>query len=1150
MATTPTITGPDGVERTLLRFSTTLQSRFFTGTIGADTVDVEVSIRGGGFTNDADLVVFEGTIWTVPNPAAFPDGLDLLPGRNSIQVRSVDASGSVSAPAEAVVTLVQEADIGIVAAPPTNISVTQLDGKIRIDVEGLDDEGFQGFNFYASIDEGGGNSGYRRINLETVSEGTTTEELSPISTIETDSGVVVDINGDPVADPLFFRVTGQQEDEDLTVIQLDLNERVAIAETVREIRTTITIESVREIQTFGFDHNRLAGPNSDPATISNSTFAALSAEELLYYVVTAVFFDALANVEFESSFSQEVVAQPLRITATLGSFPTVSRQALVRDFITSVFRSNPQIRVEEGATLRETVIDPHSSETERLRFILDFLHRARSPTQLLTIDDPTGSGTSISVTTSAYKQALKKAFLLTNNADVQALIDSAIESYASNFGVFRRPGRSAQGEVTFFTRSRPTRTLQFPLGTVVAGGSRTYRTTRAASIPLNQIASFFDPVSGRFQVTVPVKAATVGSAGNVGAGQVRSISSAVSGVSVTNSAAMFGGQDQETNHQLVERARNRLASVDAGTARGYLQTAADVPGVVKANVVQAGHPLMQRDLDEDGVHRGGKVDVWVIGENVATVTDSFAFTFEIAQDVQFVLVSTPADLEFRAIDPNLSSENPIVEMLDFPEAGYEFRNASTGQVFDLTGVTITSFDTIRLSADVVQPPVDLTDVVLGSYRRRVGTVFVFPRQPVSEVTAVTGVVSGVLPATSFALHHPDPPLEKGRSSLAGDFLEIVPFEDTDGNMVPSGELITVEDESHVLIGEFPEFVDSLGAVFLTIVVTNEDGTITYKGPNDPSGDPDYTIILGDQTTALSIKRIEGGDIASGQTVLISYSHDENFTVTYLTNLVISVTQDAIEVRRHATADVIVKEAVPVPLELQATIVLNKGKDQSDVDPALRTNIENFLTNLRLGDPSRQSDIINIIENTSGVSYVVVPITKMVRGEGSQVVREDLTTDLAAEIVLLVELSTESVLVWLIKEKLDAATTNGGGSTTEFRGVVQDDVFLDLLGANALLTSLGIVAGRTYIIGAEGASIPGYSDDVTLGSLSSEQKLQTRKDLTGNRVLVSTPPSDSPVNHNYAVTYIVGADSGAKDINPGDAEYLVVGNFLFTYDQEQ
>ena len=171
------------------------------------------------------------------------------------------------------------------------------------------------------------------------------------------------------------------------------------------------------------------------------------------------------------------------------------------------------------------------------------------------------------------------------------------------------------------------------------------------------------------------------------------------------------------------------------------------------------------------------------------------------------------------------------------------------------------------------------------------------------------------------------------------------------------------------------------------MVTSEDGLITYAGPNDPSGAPDYQITLGTQTTAVSLIRSETSTIPNGATVLISYQHDENFTVTYTTNLIVSLTQDAVDANKHATADVIVKEAIPAPLDIEATVILIRGRDSGTVDTTLRTNLSNFFSNLRLGDAVRQSDIIDVIERTSGVSYVLVPLTKMVRAEGGTVVRE-------------------------------------------------------------------------------------------------------------------------------------------------------------------
>jgi hypothetical protein len=1034
-----------------------------------------------------------------------------------------------------------------VAVVPTNVQVTQKNAEVYLQAETESTVGFRGMNFYASIHAGGGSTGYSRVNLNLISTGAVDQETATIGTLDLDADVAVDGDDVPLADPQYFRLIGRQEDENNLLLQNDLDTRYVIPETARKIRFTGDLVSVRDFTVYSFSHVRSGGPNSSPPTVSNGSFASLPAEQPLYYVVTSVFYDSTNNVEYESSYSQEVVANPLTITDALGAFPTVTRQGIVQDFIQSVFRSNPQVKVEPGSVLRDTVIDPFSSESERVRFVLDFLYRSRTPTLLLQIDDPSGSGTSISVSQSAYKQGLKQAFYLTSDTAVQALIDGAFDTYASNFAVRRRSGVQSQGEVLFFTLRRPTSTINIPLGTLVTGGSVQFATTRAVQISFSQIASYYDPISGRYQISAPVRAIVAGANGNLAAGQIRQLSTALpGGVSVTNSAAMFGGKGSESNLDLVTRVQNKIASVDSGTARGYLQTAADVPGVVRANVVSAGDPLMMRDLDSSGVHRGGKVDIWVQGtENIATITDTFAFSYTISQDIQFEIVGDASNLVFRAVDPTLSEENPIVQMLDDAEAGYEFRNASTGEVFDLAGVVVSSYDTITLDTDLLQPPVTLSDVVLGSYRKRIGNSFVLPRQPVASIISVTGTVAGTLSPSNYTLVHPLSPLYLGRSTLAGDELLI--------SSGASGEMIQVSNESHVLVGLYPEYLDNLGANFLSISVYSADGLTRYKGPNDSSGNPDYEVSIGTQTVAVSITRVETGDIPSGATVLINYEHDENFTVVYETNLIVSLTQNAVDAKKHVTADVLVKEGVEVPIDIAATVILKKGRDKVIVDQALRTNFANFYSGLRLDDPIRQSDVISIIENTSGVSYVVVPLSKQVRQEGSTVVEESISTDTAAESVLLTSLSTSQASVYILINELTAATIDGGGSSGDFKSVSQNDIALSLLDPAASLSSLGLGVGRAYIVGDEGKTISGYTDDATLiaqGYVTTEAILARRIALTQNRVLVSLVVGTSPTDNKYTITYVVGNDSGAKDIDPGAAEYVVEGELLFTYDEER
>lgn len=1178
MASTPKVFAPDGVLREEFIFSTTLSSRFFFGTIDSDTVDMQISIRGGPFVTNPDLIVFEGTDFTVPNPSVSPDGLDLVPGVNIIEIRSISTSGAVSTPARIEVTLIQDSDVGFIPTPPTNITVERLNNAVDIQVEKEDDDRIQGFNFFASRTSGGGVDGYRRINLNLVTDTFTVEETATLAAFDQDSAIATNPDGTPAADPLFLQLEETQtkggdiienlEDVTLTedeaaaitfdkqenLLKTDYVRRFEIPETVETVRTSVSVESVVVKEFISFKHSRTAGTASQPPTVAIGEFTATPITEPLYYVITAVAFDADTQTETESAFSVEVFGNPVTVTLNLGAFPVVSESDIRVNTINGILRTNPQVALQPGAVIRDTVVDPAAAESQRVRFIVDFLHRAQSFDTLIQIDGVDENGDPVAVQNSAYKQALQRAFGNISAEQTQAVIDAAFEQLASENGITRRPGIRARGLVTFFTQSRPTSTIPIPAGSRVAAGGTIFVTTTATSIPLEDAASFFNPTTGLFSIDVPIQAQEPGVGGVVATGQIRTVIDTVPGLQVINPGATFGGRDIETNLQLAVRGKNALASVDSGTEAGYRQTIADVPGIEQAIVVTPGNELMQRDFDADAQkHVGGKVDIYTRGEALATVTDTFAFTFETANNVQFVLIGNPSTLTFQSQDTTLSTENPIAEMLDFPNAGLGLRNASSGADFNLSGVEIVDFRTIRLNTGVVQPNVEFGDVVLGDYRYVVSKKFVLPRQPVRDVLSVTGAASGELDRDNFRVFFPDDPLVEGRSTEAQTFVQI---DQVDGT--PTGQFITVTGEEHVVIGQFDEPVNNLGANLLTVAVFNEDRTVEYRGPFDPSGVSDYTIIPGSQTTPLAIRRVEGGSILSGERLSIDYAHDENFVVEYTINLAVTTAQDVINENKHATADVLAKETIPVPVDITATIVKTRGFQTSAVDRGVRTNLASFFAGLSLGESIRQSDIVAEIERTDGVSFVEVPLTKLARSAGACVIRESLTTDQNSDITFIpgnspTPISTDTVLVWLINDELNSSTDNGGGPVTEFRNVTQDDSVLNLQIVEPL--ALGEAPNQAFIIGDDGLVIPGFTDDATLLSefptATDEEIAAVRQERTQNRVMISLPVGDSPTAHSYTVTYVVSeTNEGVKNLNAFDVEFFTTGAFNFTFDEDR
>jgi len=436
MANYPEFLGPDGVLRQQYILSTTLSCRFFTGTMPADTADMQVSIRGVPFTSDPDYITFEGITFTVPNPSAFPEGLQLFPGSNEIKVRSILSNGTTTQEAVMDGTLVLEADVESALDAPSGIFVERLDSTVRVTVEGLaNDNTVVGYHFYASSQPGGGSVGYFRINPQMLITGTTVEQFDSLAALEVDTEIILDSGGNHAADPLYLRVKGTQEDRIRTLLGTSFDERLEVPETTERLRIGTTVQTIRQVLQFSFEHDRQGSLETVHPCLPHSALSTIPETDPLYYVATAVYL--IDDVEVESHFSPEVLAAPLRITPAVGSFPQVSRQALMEEMVTSIYRSNPAVRVDPGSALRDTVLDPFTTEADRVRFIMDFLHNATSFATLLLIDDPTLSGESIAVKQSSYKVALKQAFYLRTDTAVQTIIDNAFDKLASNYGIIR-----------------------------------------------------------------------------------------------------------------------------------------------------------------------------------------------------------------------------------------------------------------------------------------------------------------------------------------------------------------------------------------------------------------------------------------------------------------------------------------------------------------------------------------------------------------------------------------------------------------------------------------------------------------------------------------------------------------------------------------
>jgi Baseplate J-like protein len=1146
MAQTPTIKLPEGEGFVTNLVATTNRDSFsLEGVTAPDTADLQVSVNGSAFASDPSLVRFDLTSFVVPNPDNYPEGLPLDPGLNTILVRAIDIVGGVSGSASAVLTRVRGSDVLSVDAP-TAVRVRRKRNSVRIlaakpptlrSSEGAPlPSTFRGFNVYASSTPAGA-TGYVKVNESLViGNGTDYEEdIFPVASERTTW-----LNENP--DQVRVRVTDLDGFGRETGVRLDVRYDVGAFQDNLRFQSTFEAVALREFLSFTHTRSNTSGE------INADQFASIPAEDPLYYVVTAVHFDVDSNVEIESPYSQEVVGAPLVIDTTIRDLQGRGAFTITVDFLRAIGRIDGEISLIPGSVTRDIRVDPFASEAERLWFLLDFVHRSQSFLTLLQVDDPNGDGVSDPVATSAYKQALKAALGLADDGAVQTLLDGAFDKLAANANVRRLPGRPAVGQAVFFTTTRPAFDRTVPTGAFVTTEADTslgipavrFRVGGTYVLPAASADAYYNASTRRYELTVDIVAETIGSAGNRPAGQIKS-ATGVNGLSVINTESTIFGSDRESNADLASRAMLAFVSVDAGTEGGYAATTAGQVGVLKAKIVKSGDPLMMRDYDPvRRKHIGGKVDIYVQGLRERQVTETFAFVFDIARDVTCQIVDLPT-LTLRVLDSRVTPDTPLIEILDNVGQGLGVRNVTQGLDYDLTGVQVLDYQTFRLNPALPGQPVTGADDVLSvDYRFRATNRFVLSTQPVRRVTSVVGEVSGALtPGAGYQLFKTDDPLVEGESTIAKDYVLV-----TQSNGLPSGETIPVNDERHVLVGFSEEPLLSVGINTRTIRVFRADRAVEYAGPG--SSAPDFDVLDGTPTTPARLVRTSTSTIPNGATVSVDYVHDENFAVSYVVNDLLQELQRTVNVKRHITADVLIKQDVRNSVDLETTIQLKPGAVRERVDPDVRSAVSLELNKKLIGQGIAQSDLIRPIDATEGVDYLVVPFARMAYADGSRRLRESVISAFVA----LPSLGLGGNAAYVLASPLKFPTVSGGGLETEHRGVFQDDEALTLVGSIDVLAS---APRQAYILGPEGASIAGYSDTATLvseGFLDPEDQATERVRRTANRVFVSLPtdgdPLDTPLSHLYAVSYVVRGDKGSKDIAAAGVESLDLGSFTVTY----
>jgi uncharacterized phage protein gp47/JayE len=552
----------------------------------------------------------------------------------------------------------------MIPSPPTGITVVAYSNKVEIRWVKNPETDVQGYNVYNSTTSGGGFSGYVKLNN---------------SLIETYSEIRKDV----------------------------INKQETVEET-STTKTTTIVEQFVDTYIYEYIHQNITEKTKQ------------------YYIITAV--NSLGE---ESVLSIEVEATPLTIPTEVFETPIRTQNDISLDYITELLEREPNLDVKPGTIIRQLHVDPNSREMSWAFIREDFAMRSQSFLNLRALDDADQDGVSDSVSSSTYKTQLKQAYFFDTDAEVQELIDDSFDALASNYGEARQGAIKSSTNAVFYTTIVPTTDITVPLSEIVSTiPTETqiaiqFITLSSRTMEVSRIEEYYNPISQRYELSIPIQAVEPGLSGNVNANTI--VNTNIAGLSVTNPESAFGGEDEESNSDLADRVQLSFVGLDVGTAYGYKRTCTEIPNVRDVIVVAAGDSLMQRDYDETRKkHVYGKVDIYIRGGENAQTEEQVGFLYKQLVNETFTIIDA-SDMLIQTNNVLVTSTTPIYEVTSI-------RNISVGENYDLlgnwmvakNGTTLLKGSQINIDLTsgelTFSSPLEVADVITAWYQYKVTVI--------------------------------------------------------------------------------------------------------------------------------------------------------------------------------------------------------------------------------------------------------------------------------------------------------------------------------------------------------------------------------------------------------------------------------------------
>lgn len=584
-----------------------------------------------------------------------------------------------------------------------------------------------------------------------------------------------------------------------------------------------------------------------------------------------------------------------------------SLSEIAYSMIANIHDKLPEVDTKEGTFVRDVFVDPTSKEINDLYV------------QIKSVD-------------------LAQSILTASGNDLDRL--------AGNYFVKRKPATPSMGTIRFYLGTKqPQNDIFIPIGTscyTQAAPNQTalyFQTTQAAEVLAADPSTYgLDPLSNQYYIDVPAMSSQGGSQYNIPTGTISQVASSISGsvTSVTNPLPFTGGTDAESDISLALRVSLAITGSNIGTKDGYLSFILRQPEVSDSMIVGAGDPLMTRDIDPvTGLHNGGMVDIYV--RTTTNQGNSDQYVFNVTYDYTIDTVSHPA--YYDIVLPN----QPVIS------------------VYNIVGV--------RKSVIPGNPDIVTTYLNGSNYKTERGTNRYYYDTPWNFTPVSTDNLRG------------DDLLKAEATNALSGYLKTVNYLSDYTFDINWNLIVPTNDNLYPLDPYFYRGFYTDGAIYMIESKSDpnnphiggrffvqKDGLIYERQYVQPS-----FILLKDTGPYGRSSSDKCHDVIRwlpNQDKSNLPAAGEQLTIQYNWNGTILDLQNRLEPKRILTADVLIKEAIRVGIQIKCEVVPYPGVDPNQLKNDITNRLTAYVNDLKkLNGEIDRSDIVYIVHGTTGVDAV-------------------------------------------------------------------------------------------------------------------------------------------------------------------------------------